>query len=52
MGAVLAQLNDDGDERPIAFFSRKLSDSQRKYPITKQEMLAMVSARPGTVNAL
>ena len=44
MGAVLAQNDSDGDEKPIAFFSKKLSDSQRKYPVTKQEMLALVSA--------
>ena len=44
MGAVLAQHDSDGDEKPIAFFSKKLSDSQKKYPVTKQEMLALVSA--------
>ncbi len=30
LGAVITQ-----DNRPIAFFSRKLSDAQRKYSITK-----------------
>ena len=44
MGAVLAQIDKDGDEKPIAFFSKRLSDSQKKYPVTKQEMLALVSA--------
>ena len=44
MGAVLAQLDDENNEKPIAFFSKKLSDSQRKYSITKQEMLALVCA--------
>ena len=44
MGAVLAQLDENQDEKPIAFFSKKLSDSQKKYSITKQEMLALVSA--------
>jgi hypothetical protein len=28
--------------RPIAFFSRKLSDTQRKYSVTKIELLAIV----------
>jgi hypothetical protein len=34
LGAVITQGN-----RPIAFFSRKLSDAQRKYSVTKIEQL-------------
>jgi hypothetical protein len=30
------------DNRPIAFFSRKLSDTQHRYSITKIELLAIV----------
>jgi hypothetical protein len=37
LGAVITQ-----DNRPIAFFSRRLSDTQRKYSITKIELLAIV----------
>ncbi len=37
LGAVITQ-----DNRPIAFFSRNLSDMQRKYSITKIELLAIV----------
>ncbi len=37
LGAVITQ-----DNRPIAFFSRKLSYSQCKYSITKIELLAKV----------
>ncbi len=37
LGAVLTQ-----DIGPIAFFSRKLSNTQRKYSITKIEVLAIV----------
>ncbi len=37
LGAVITQGN-----RPIAFFSRKLSNTQRKYSITKIELLAIV----------
>ena len=44
MGAALAQLDEHNDEKPIAFFSKRLSDIQKKYAITKQEMLALVSA--------
>jgi hypothetical protein len=37
LGAVIAQGN-----RPIAFFSRKLSKAQSKYSVTKIELLAIV----------
>ncbi len=37
LGAVITQ-----DNRPIAFFSRKLSNVQRKYSVTKVELLAIV----------
>ncbi len=36
-GAVITQ-----DNRPIAFFSRRLSDAQSKYTVTKLEHLAIV----------
>ena len=34
LGAVITQNN-----RPIAFFSRKLSEAQRKYSVTELELL-------------
>jgi len=37
LGAVITQ-----DNRPIAFFSRKLSATQTKYSVTKIELLAIV----------
>jgi hypothetical protein len=37
LGAVITQ-----DDRPIAFFSRKLSDAQCKYSVTEIELLAIV----------
>jgi hypothetical protein len=37
LGAVIAQ-----DNRPIAFFSRKLSKRQQKYSVTEIELLAIV----------
>jgi hypothetical protein len=37
LGAVITQ-----DNRPIGFFSWKLSDTQRKYSIIKIELLAIV----------
>ena len=37
LGAMIAQ-----DNRPIAFFSRKLSKVQQKYSVTEIELLAVV----------
>ncbi len=37
LGAVITQ-----DNRPIVFFSRKLSNTQRKYSVIKIELLAIV----------
>ncbi len=37
MGAVITQ-----DNRPIAFFSRKLSKTQQKYSVTEIELMVTV----------
>jgi hypothetical protein len=37
LGAMITQ-----DDRPIAFFSRKLSKTQQKYSVTEIELLAIV----------
>ncbi len=37
LGAVITQ-----DNRPVAFFSRKLSKTQQKYSVTEIELLAIV----------
>ncbi len=37
IGSVITQ-----DNRPIAFFSRKLPGAQQKYSVTKVELLAIV----------
>jgi hypothetical protein len=37
LGAVITQ-----DNRPIAFFSRKISETQQKYSVTETECLAIV----------
>jgi hypothetical protein len=39
LGAVITQ-----DNRPIVFFSQKLSVAQQKYSVTKIELLAIVKA--------
>jgi hypothetical protein len=40
LGAAITQ-----DNRPIAFFSRKLSGAQSKYTVTKLELLAIVQTQ-------
>lgn len=42
VGGVLYQLDDNGEEHPIAFMSRKLNAAQRNYSVTEQECLAAV----------
>ena len=37
LGAVITQNN-----RPLAFFSRKLSETQKRYSVTEIELLAIV----------
>jgi len=41
LGAVLAQIGDDGKEVPIAFASRSLSNTERHYHATEKECLAI-----------
>lgn len=43
IGAVLSQ-EVDGEERPISFYSRVLSKSERNYCVTRRELLAVVEA--------
>ena len=42
IGATLSQLQD-GEERVIAFASKKLDKSQKNYCVTKRELLACVT---------
>ena len=43
IGAVLSQIQD-GEERVLAYFSRKLSKAERNYCVTRQELLAVVAS--------
>ncbi|XP_036348058.1 uncharacterized protein K02A2.6-like, partial [Rhagoletis pomonella] len=44
IGAVLVQLSDDSEEKPIAFMSKKLNRAQRNYSVTERECLAVILA--------
>ena len=43
IGAMLLQL-EDGIERPLAYFSRRLNNAEQKYSTPELEMLAIVAA--------
>ena len=43
IGAVLSQVQSDGNERPIAYASRTLSKPERCYCVTRRELLAVVT---------
>ena len=42
IGGVLSQLDDQGQEHVIAFASRTLSKAERRYCVTRRELLAVV----------
>jgi hypothetical protein len=44
IAAVLSQPDSDGKLRPVCYFSRKLSDCERSWPIFDLELLAIVAA--------
>ena len=41
VGAVLSQRDDDGNERPIAYYSRKLLPREERYSTVEKECLAI-----------
>ena len=43
IGAVLSQLNDQGSEVVIGYASRTLSKAERRYCVTRKELLAVVN---------
>ena len=42
VGGTLTQLDDNGAERVIAFFSKKLSNTERDYTANERELLGLV----------
>jgi RNase H-like domain found in reverse transcriptase/Reverse transcriptase (RNA-dependent DNA polymerase) len=43
-GAVLTQLNSNGDRHPVAFLSKTFSETERKYEIYDRELLGIIQA--------
>ena len=41
LGAVCSQVNDEGEEHPVAYASRTLTSSERNYATTKREGLGI-----------
>ena len=41
VGAVLTQVDEAGEERPVAFFSHKLLPREEKYATVEKECLAI-----------
>ena len=44
IGAVLSQDTSDGEDRPVAFFSKKLLPRETRYSTVEKECLALVAA--------
>ncbi|CAC5366411.1 unnamed protein product [Mytilus coruscus] len=42
LGGVLSQRHDDGKEKVIAYASRSMSKSERRYCVTRKDLLAVV----------
>ena len=40
IGAVLFQVQDDGERRPVCYASRSLSDTEKRYAVIEKEALA------------
>ena len=43
-GAVLTQLDSNGDRHPVSFMSKTFSDTKRKYKIYDRELLGIIRA--------
>ena len=44
VGGSLEQIMQDGRQRPVAYFSHRLSKAERNYPVHERELLAIVLA--------
>jgi RNase H-like domain found in reverse transcriptase len=43
-GAVLTQLDSNGDRHPVAFMLKTFSETERKYEIYDQKLLGIIRA--------
>ena len=43
-GAVLTQLDSNGDQHPVAFMSKTFTDTERRYKIYDRELLGIICA--------
>ena len=43
-GAVLTQMDSNGDRHPVAFMSKTFNDTEKRYEIYNQELLGIVRA--------
>ena len=43
-GAVLSQLDSNGDRHPVAFYSKTFSSAEQNYDIHDRELLAIIRA--------
>ena len=44
IGGVLSQRDDDGHERVVAYYGRRLKDAETRYTVTEIELLAVVAS--------
>ena len=44
IGGVLSQVDDDGHERVIGYYGRRLTPAERNYTVTEIELLAAVES--------
>ncbi len=44
VGGVLSQTQNDGESKPLAYFSKKLNSTESRYSATDKEALAVVLA--------
>ena len=44
LGGVLSQLDDDGQERVVAYYGRRLNKHERRYTVTEIELLAAIES--------
>ena len=46
MGAVLMQVDDNGIDHPVSFYSKKLDKHQQNYSAVEKEALSLLSSLP------